>query len=170
MIRGCLLVTVFLSSVPSIAFAQARTDDPIRELLSEVKLLRQALERASTVGTRIQLLVARVQLQEQRIADLSRRLNDVRAELRNVEREATVLAPQVAAMQEATQAEDVRERQAAEQAAAMLNSQVETLERRRAELTGEEGLLAQQIAAEQGRWTDFNSRLEELERSLAKGK
>ena len=170
MIRGCLLVTVLLASAPWAAFGQARTDDPIRELLSEVRLLRQALERASTVGTRIQLLVARVQLQEQRIADLSRRLNDVRAELRNVEREATALTPQVAAMQEATQAEDVRERQAAEQAAAMLSSQVEALERRRVELSGEEGLLAQQIAAEQGRWTDFNSRLEDLERSLAKPK
>jgi uncharacterized coiled-coil protein SlyX len=170
MIRGCLLLTVFLSSLPATAFAQARTDEPIRELLSEVKLLRQALERAATVGTRIQLLVARVQLQEQRIADLSRRLTEVRGELRNVEREATALVPQVAAMQEATQAEDMRERQAAEQAAAMLNSQVEALERRRVELTGEEGLLAQQIAAEQGRWTDFNSRLEDLERSLAKPK
>lgn len=169
MMRGCLLLTVMLVAVPSTAMAQAsRADDPIRELLSEVRLLRQALERASTVGTRIQLLVARVQLQEQRIGDLSRRLDSVRAELRDVERESNGLAPQVAAMQESTQAEDPQERRAAEQAAAMLNSQVETLERRRQELSGEEGLLAQQIAAEQGRWTDFNNRLEQLERSLAK--
>jgi chromosome segregation ATPase len=167
MIRGCLLVTVLLC-VPATALAQARTDDPIRELLSEVKLLRQALERASTVGTRIQLLVARVQLQEQRIGDLSRRLNDVRAELRDVDREAAVLQPQVAAMQEATQAEDPQERRAAEEAAGMLSSQVETLERRRQELTGEESFISQQIAAEQGRWTDFNARLEDLERSLSK--
>ena len=169
MIRGCLLLTVMLVAVPPIASAQAaRPDDPIRELLSEVRLLRQALERASTVGTRIQLLVARVQLQEQRIGDLSRRLDSVRAELRDVERESTALAPQVAAMQESAQAEDPHERRAAEQAAAMLNSQVETLERRRQELSGEEGLLAQQIAAEQGRWTDFNNRLEQLERTLSK--
>jgi hypothetical protein len=168
MMRGCLLVTVLLVAVPSIASAQARADDPIRELLSEVRLLRQALERAATVGTRIQLLVARVQLQEQRIGDLSRRLDSVRAELRDVEREATALAPQVVAMQQTTQTEDLDERQAAEQAAAMLNSQVETLDRRRQELTGEEGLLAQQIAAEQGRWTEFNNRLEQLERSLSK--
>lgn len=169
MTRGCLLLTVLLLTVPSLASAQAaRADDPIRELLSEVKLLRQALERASTVGTRIQLLVARVQLQEQRIGDLSRRLDSVRAELRDVERESNALAPQVAAMQETAQAEDLHERRAAEQAAAMLNSQAEALERRRVELTNEEGLLAQQIAAEQGRWTDFNNRLEQLERSLAK--
>jgi chromosome segregation ATPase len=169
MMRGCLLLTVMLVAVPPTASAQAaRPDDPIRELLSEVRLLRQALERASTVGTRIQLLVARVQLQEQRIGDLSRRLDSVRAELRDVERESTGLAPQVAAMQETMQAEDPHERRAAEQAAAMLNSQMETLERRRQELSGEEGLLAQQIAAEQGRWTDFNNRLEQLERTLSK--
>jgi chromosome segregation ATPase len=166
MIRGCLLLTACLFGVSSPALAQTRTDDPIRELLSEVKLLRQALERAATVGTRIQLLVARVQLQEQRIGELSRRLDSVRAELRDVERESTALAPQVASMQEATQAEDPNDRRAAEQAAAMLNSQLETLERRRQELSGEEGLISQQIAAEQGRWTEFNTRLEALERSL----
>jgi chromosome segregation ATPase len=166
MIRGCLLLTVCLFGVSSPGVAQTRTDDPIRELLTEVRLLRQALERAATVGTRIQLLVARVQLQEQRIGELSRRLDSVRAELRDVERETTALAPQVASMQEATQAEDPNDRRAAEQAAAMLNSQLETLERRRQELSGEEGLISQQIAAEQGRWTEFNTRLEALERSL----
>ena len=168
MLRRWLLLAVCLFVVPSVAFAQARTDDPIRELLTEVKLLRQALERASTVGTRIQLLVARVQLQEQRIGDLSRRLDGVRSELRDVERELNVMSPQVTAMQEAAQAEDPNDRRAAEQAAATLNSQLEALERRRQELTGEEGLLSQQIAAEQGRWIDFNNRLEELEKALAR--
>ena len=48
----------------------------------------------------------------------------------------------------------------------MVRSQLDALERRRGELSGEEGLLAQQIAAEQSRWTDFNTRLEELERTL----
>jgi chromosome segregation ATPase len=166
MLRGCLILSLCLFAVPSRADAQSRTDDPIRELLSEVKLLRQALERASTVGARIQLLVARVQLQEQRIGDLSRRLDGVRSELRNVEREATLMGPQVQAMQEAQQTEDPNDRQAAEQAAATLNAQVEALERRRQELASEEGFLSQQISAEQGRWTEFNSRLEDLERSL----
>ena len=166
MLRGCLLLTVCLFAVPSAAAAQVRADDPIRELLAEVKLLRQALERASTTGTRIQLLVARVQLQEQRIGELSRRLDSVRSELRNVEREATMMAPQVTAMQEAVQTEDPNDRQSAEEAAAMLASQVESLERRRQELASEEGYLSQQITAEQGRWADFNNRLEELEKTL----
>jgi len=166
MVRGCVLLVVCLFVVPPAALAQARTDDPIRELLSEVRLLRQALERASTVGTRIQLLVARVQLQEQRIGDLSRRLDAVRAELREVEREISGVTPQVEMMTEAAQTEDVNERRAAEQAASMVRAQLDALERRRQELAGEEGLLSQQIAAEQGRWTDFNTRLEELEKTL----
>jgi len=33
-------------------------------------------------------------------------------------------------------------------------------------LRGQESELAAQIAAEQGRWADFNGRLDELERSL----
>jgi hypothetical protein len=35
-------------------------------------------------------------------------------------------------------------------------------------LKAEEAELQQQIAAEQGRWTDINQRLEELERTLGR--
>src|SRR5687767_7515922 len=63
------------------AGARAQTPDVLGELLKEVRALRIAMERASTVGARIQLLVARVQMQEQRIAELSRRAVAVREEL-----------------------------------------------------------------------------------------
>ena len=63
------------------AGARAQTPDVLGELLKEVRGLRLAMERAATVGARIQLLVARVQLQEQRIAELSRRAAVVRDEL-----------------------------------------------------------------------------------------
>ena len=70
---------------PGVALAQAPAPDLVRELLTEVRALRIAMERAATTGARIQLLVARVQLQEQRIAELSRRAAAVREELSKIE-------------------------------------------------------------------------------------
>lgn len=168
MFRGMLLLVACLF-VPSAAFAQARTDDPIRELLSEVRLLRQALERAATTGTRIQLLVARLQLQEQRISDLSRRLDGVRSELRDIERGLAPMGQQLESFEEAVaQGTDADERRAAEQQVAVMKAQLAGMDRRRQELTSDEALLSQQLSAEQNRWVDFNERLEQLEQSLAR--
>ena len=49
----------------------------------------------------------------------------------------------------------------------MQKTQVASLEKRRQELINEESLLSQQIAADQSRWSDVNSQLDDLERSLA---
>jgi chromosome segregation ATPase len=168
MIRGTLFLIVCLFTIPCSSAAQTtRSDDPIRELLSEVRLLRQALERAATTGTRIQLLVARVQLQEQRISDLSRRLDSVRAELRDLDRGIAPMSEQMAAFEESiSTTENANERQAAEQQVAMFKAQVAAMERRRQELTSDEAFLAQQLSTEQNRWAGFNERLEQLERSL----
>ena len=48
----------------------------------------------------------------------------------------------------------------------MQKQQIAIAEQRRQDLLGEEALLAQQINADQGRWSDVNSQLDELERSL----
>jgi chromosome segregation ATPase len=167
MLRAILLLTVSLVAVPSSAVAQARTDDPIRELLSEVRLLRQALERAATTGTRIQLLVARVQLQEQRVGDLSRRLDGARSELRDLERVLAPTGQEVESFEEkAAQSTDPQERRGAEQHAARMKVQLAGMERRRQELTNDDAMLSQQLSTEQNRLADFNERLEQLEQSL----
>ncbi len=69
------------------AGAQAQTPDVLGELLKEVRGLRLAMERAATVGARIQLLVGRVQIQEQRIAELTRRSAAVREEMSRLDME-----------------------------------------------------------------------------------
>lgn len=156
-------VLVAMLAAPSTVFAQSppAAPDVLKELLVEVRALRVAMERAATVGARIQLLVARVQMQEQRIAELSRRATAVREELGGID--ATIAQfngmikqfegsgaglPQFAGMVE------------------MQKQQIATQEKRRQELLNEEALLNQQIAADQGRWSDVNNQLDELERSL----
>jgi uncharacterized coiled-coil protein SlyX len=149
---------------PTRAVAQTQAPDVLGELLKEVRALRIAMERASTVGARIQLLVARVQLQEQRIAELSRRATAVREELSKLDLGIAQLAP----MMKMFEKESAQERAAMEGPLEQFKAQIAAQEKRRQELQNEEALLAQQIAADQGRWSDINNQLDQLERSLLK--
>src|SRR5262245_52822565 len=99
-----VVITVTLLAVPS-ALAQtpaAAQRDVLSELLTEVRGLRQAMERAATVGARIQLLVARVQLQEQRIAESSRRLSAVRDEASKLDTQIMGMQAQAAQFEKVT--------------------------------------------------------------------
>lgn len=143
--------------------------DVLRELLAEVRGLRQAMERAATVGARIQLLVARVQMQEQRIAELSRRAVAVREELGQID---TQVAQHSGMLKQFERTESIgrmppEEQRAMEGMLEMQKQQIALAEKRRQDLLGEEALLAQQISADQSRWSDVNGQLDELERSLA---
>ena len=154
--------------LPAAARAQAPAIDSIRELLTEVRALRIAMERSATVGARIQLMVARVQLQEQRIAELSRRAAAVRDEISKVDAVIAATTDDVkrgeGMAEKATSPELRREMEVDVE---YLKTQLRTPEKRRQELLNEESLLSQQLAADQGRWSDVNNQLDELERSLA---
>ena len=158
---GGLLIPVALE-------AQAPVADPIRELLTEVRALRIAMERSATVGARIQLLVARVQMQEQRIAELSRRAAAVRDEISKVDAVIAVTIDNVKGSEvmaeKATSPEIRREMEAQVE---YYKTQLRTPEKRRQELLNEESLLSQQMAADHVLWSDVNNQLDELERSLA---
>ncbi|HYE87086.1 MAG TPA: hypothetical protein VEA16_12070, partial [Vicinamibacterales bacterium] len=167
------LVVICIVLAPAGALAQSATAPPARdviaELLEEVRGLRQAMERAATVGARIQLLVARVQLQEQRIAELSRRLVSVRSQLADLDQQAADATRQVNSIEASLEAGKVspNEREDLEAYVKYHKTKVAQTEKRRADLANEESLLMQQVAADQGRWSDVNSQLDDIERSLS---
>jgi predicted nuclease with TOPRIM domain len=147
----------------------APAPDVLTALLTEVRGLRAVLEQMATAGPRVQLALGRLQLQEQRIGNQVRRLDSVRAGLLAAQRE---LEPLERLATEVTQtirdypnSEGRREdeRKLAEIKAELAKRQVEVQR-----LLTEESLLTQDISAEQNRWTEFNQRLEELERALAR--
>lgn len=144
--------------------AEAQTPDVLGELLKEVRALRIAMERASTVGARTQLLVARVQLQEQRITELSRRAVAVREELSNMDAAMAQTAALVKSFEGG--GTDLTPEDRANFPIDQFRSQLAASEKRRQDLVNEDSLLSQQIAADQGRWTDINNQLDQLERSL----
>jgi len=148
-----------------------QNEDILPQLLSEVRGLRAALEQMAIAGPRVQLALARVQLQEQRIASQIRRLDAVRQSLVPAQQGLEPLE------RKARELEAILRRgdspygpEGVGQAKEELKELQAEVARRRTEvqrLTAEETSLTQDIAAEQNRWTDFNQRLEELERALA---
>lgn len=146
-----------------------QNDDVQQQLLAEVRGLRAALEQMATAGPRVQLALGRVQLQEQRIGNQVRRLDTVRSSLASAQNELAVIEARVKAMEQNVR-DDPNSRERGEIEGALTQARPE-LARVRAQvqsLGNEEALIAQDIAAEQNRWSDFNRLLEELERALVK--
>jgi uncharacterized coiled-coil protein SlyX len=169
--RLAIAVIVTMGTLaPWHAFAQtapAVQRDVLAELLVEVRGLRQAMERASTVGARIQLLVARVQLQEQRIAESSRRLVAVRDELSKIDTQFSGVLANLKNFEKAGNSLPAEERDQMQHMIEAWKTQMAGFDKRKQDLANEESLLLQQVSADQGRWSDVNAQLDDIEGTLA---
>jgi hypothetical protein len=138
------------------------------ELLAEVRGLRADLQQAATISVRAQLLVARLQLQEQRINVVASEVAEVRR-LTGVKQSGQLpLTEQLKRLEEAARSGSVNseEQKAVESAIPHLKAQLGQMQKEEQQLRLQEAELSSQLATEQGRWMDFNSRLDELERQL----
>jgi chromosome segregation ATPase len=158
----------------TIGAQSSRPEEPdiLRALLTEVRGLRQAMEQMASAGPRVQLALGRLQLQEQRVNAMIRRLESVRDSIASTEKENASTQAQFATMEAALKSND---KDMSQEDRGMLPQMLESLKKAVAagtaevqRLQGEESLLQQQIADEQGRWSDINRSLEELERALGR--
>jgi hypothetical protein len=137
-------------------------------LLAEVHELRLAMERSATVTPRVQLTLARLNIQEQRTVALGRQLDQVRQEQANAVLETKKLSSELEDVQKALQTSlDPSQRRGLEfeeQGLKRKLGQQAAIEDR---LRGRDADAAQFLSAEQARWIDLNSKLDELERLLA---
>jgi hypothetical protein len=138
------------------------------DLLSEIRGLRADLRQTTRASTQMQLLTARLQLQEQRIAVLANQRADVTARLAVETRLRTDAEKRVQTFSEEKPTNEAVGIPRAERASMEKFFKSEYEQHRNAEqqLRAQESDFSAQIAAEQNRWQDFNSRLDELERSL----
>ena len=129
----------------------------------------------ASAGPRVQLALGRLQLQEQRINTMLRRLDSVRDSINSTEKEQANAESQLK-MMEATVKEQLRDMPAGStEAQHPMAHMLDTLRKASARgtddvlrLQAEEAQLQQQVATEQGRWTEINRALEDLERVLGK--
>jgi chromosome segregation ATPase len=133
-------------------------------LLNEVRLLRQAIEALAGSGARVQIVFGRLQLQEQRITAAVRRLDDVRTALAAFTKSGAEASERVAELEETLAAGRASKEQ--ERDLQRMKRELARLEAERVRLAADESEAAALVAHEQGRWSDVNRQLEDLERAL----
>jgi chromosome segregation ATPase len=169
--RAIGIAVVTAVALVGVAYAQAGRSsgaDGMDQLLSEVRALRAELKQASAASMRMQLLVARLSLQEQRIAALSRQSTDLQEQLATATQERSSTAEQLSRMTQALQGAVVptEQQRDMEIEIASFKGRLAEQEQRELRLQTQFDQLSRTIFSEQSRWTEFNQRLDDLERSL----
>jgi hypothetical protein len=149
--------------------AERMPNSELKALVEEVRALRLVVERTSTHASQAQLLLGRVQLQENRLTSLGRQYQEARtrsldAQMGTAEAE-TRLQATTEDLRNAT-APEVR--QAAEGAITAMKQEVARLQTRAQQMRTDEAGALDALTTEQHRWSDFNQRLEALERELGR--
>jgi hypothetical protein len=147
-------VVVWTRSAPA---AQA-PPDPMTALLQEVRALRAEVGQASRTSIRMQLLVARLGLQEGRISTLANQLANVRQQLTNAQ---SASAPFLAQKKEIEAAGGTWGGPGDG-----LKPVLDAWQKQEQALRAQEAELDGLLNVEQGRWEDFNQRIDDLERTL----
>lgn len=147
---------------------QASSSASMDELVAEVRALRAEILQTASVSIRTQLLIGRLQLQEQRVTAVARDLASLRERLVEDERERAMVTMRLKEM-ESAQPNTLSPEQRAD-----LENHVKTMkiefemgEKADQQKRLQEVELANLLMLEQGRWQDFNSRLDEIERQLS---
>lgn len=168
--RGMVVGTgLALLVVGAVSGQGQRSPATLDDLLREIRGLRADLNESLRSTTRSQLVMGRVQVQEQRIATFKGELINTQFQLRvatqDRERTETVATTVEDAIRSGNLAAD-RARQL-EKELADVKDRLLREQRTESELRYREVELLTSLATEQNRWTDFNSRLDELERALS---
>ncbi len=156
--RGIIIGGALVCLIGAAASGQAqRSPATLDELLVEIQGMRAEINRAASASLRAQLLTARVTLQELRLNTAAQQLANVRQQLAE---SSLRLAPSTDQIKPALETKS--------QMLAPLRYTVQQEQRRNRELQNEEAALTRSIEAEESRWTDFYSRLDELEQALSR--
>lgn len=162
---------VALLLIPLFAPAQQppanASDATIQALLVEVRQLRLALERSTTFGPRMQLVIARFQLQQDRVDRQERELRTLREQLANESlSNQRTLATLNQYVEQANQAQDPTIKKQSEDAAASARADIEQQAAREQQLKAEESDLSNRVKAEQAKLDDLAAQLDRLEKVM----
>lgn len=150
----------------AVAGAQASGAVGLGDVVAELRALRADLNHTSSVTIRTQLLVARLQLQEQRIVSLSRQLSEAQNALDAVANGNVATIEQLKRREAQLPQLSGEDRVQVEAELRHMKPIVEQSQRREQALRLQATELLNMLSTEQSRWTDFNERIDALERSL----
>lgn len=165
-------ITAGVAAAPAVrAQSPARADTgdaAVTALITEVRALRAEMAATSRNQLRAQLLLGRVQMQEQRLAYLDKQRSDVATALMVQSQMTSALRGQAGNLtgNACSKMPSDEGRRDCEANVAQMRRQLTEQEAREQQLRASESDLTNALSAEQARWSDFNSRLDELERTL----
>ena len=163
-----LLATVFALGLPLGAQTPPPEAQTLSTLLTEVRQLRQAIERSTLLGARTQLAVLMLQTQETRTARMAEDLEKIRRELAQSETTRSGLAEQVKRMESA--AGDLStpppDRANLEREAKMIKPQLETMLLQGGLLRAREAEATSQLQMERERLTQLQNQISDMEQAL----
>jgi DNA repair exonuclease SbcCD ATPase subunit len=168
---GAAISLIFLTVVLSAQSGSNAAPASYSELLAEVRGLRADLVKTAQVSGRIQLFSARLSIEEQRLRGLSQQLIDVRDDLARVASDRIDVETRLGQIDTSlTRALPIDPQRDAYEFRSQLINRLSGLRDRESELRAHETEVSTQLTGEERRWHDFNSRLDDLERSLPPGK
>jgi hypothetical protein len=166
---GYLGITAIVTS--AIVFGQSPAGSPatLDALLAEVRSLHADVNQAGGTSIRTQLLVARLQLQEQRINTIAKQLNDVQTQRIALDSGTAQMDAHLKQLEdrERNPATTPEVRKQIESERVGMKPALDQITSHRQQLVNQESAFASQLSVEQSRWSDFNERLDQIEREIA---
>jgi len=164
----CLLpISISAQTTRSAESPQADHDQTLRQLLTEVRELRLALERTTVTNTRFQMLIERLRTQQTQVDLLSRQLASVRSQLVKLKAAKTEAAARMKELEDGLSQPSSDEIHAAIESG--LKQGKRAMESQAAEeqqqLESEANLLMR-LQVEDGKLTDLNGQLDLLLKEL----
>lgn len=157
----------FTDSVQAQQPKQNETDQILKELVGEVRILRQTLHRVNVNAYRSQVLVERIRAQSDRVSRTSRALDDVRAELADMQAGINQFTERVKALEGQIQQEaDEKRRTGLETELKEFKYVLDQQRQREQRAREREVRLADQLRQEQAKLDELENRLDLLDREI----
>ena len=165
---SCLMLALSLYPMSAVAQSDSAPDNTtLRLLLAEVRQLRMAVERATSVLPQTQVLLQRTQLQQQHVETLSRQLEQLRDQITKSSAEDAHFAAELRdAEARASQEQDANRRRDVDQRLKSAKAQLEQQAMHDLAQRARESQLAGQLQNEQSKLNELQERLDALERML----
>ena len=159
------LAIAAVGRAPAAQQAGSASNEFMGALLQEVHGLRMAMEQSAAIAPRVQLTLARLNIEEQRIAQLAAQFDRARQELTalslSMAKTADALEDEEKGLQTTTA--DEKRRRELELGIVDLKQQLKAQTAAEQAARTRENDAAQALTIEQNRWTELNTRLDELE-------
>ena len=159
----CLL----LALGPGAAYAQPADTATLQTLIQEVRQLRLAIERSSTLVPRLQLTLARYQAQQDRVERLEREMRTFHTQITTESTGKDHMTATIARMEEqARQTQDAALRKQYEDSSSAMRRELEMQAQREQQWRLQEADLAGQLKTEQAKLNELSNQLDQLDRKM----